>query len=270
MTRAAGSRVAAGGRAGASCWRSSRCRCVAIFVDAAAGRAARRAGRGGRARRALALAAHDGGGDGADPRGRHAGGLPAGDAALPRPRGGDHADRAAAGAAAGGGRHRAARRRSARPALLGGALEDAGIQLALDDRGRRGRADVRRRAVLPAPGDRRVRGGRPGAARRLAHARRAAGAHVRARRRSRRRCPGSSPGTALALGPRARGVRRDADVRRLVPGRHPDGAAGDLRPLRHRLHGGARAVGRARRGVRRPSCSSVKLVGGRALAVLRA
>ena len=49
--------------------------------------------------------------------------------------------------------------------------------------------------------------------------------------------------------PRARGVRGDADVRRLVPGDHADRPARDLRPLRHRLHGGARALGRAGGGL---------------------
>ncbi len=58
--------------------------------------------------------------------------------------------------------------------ILGGTLEAFGVELALDDRGRGGGADVRRGAVLPAPGGRGVRGGRPHAARRLAHARRAA------------------------------------------------------------------------------------------------
>ena len=48
------------------------------------------------------------------------------------------------------------------------------------------------------------------------------------------------------LGPRAGGVRRDADVRRVLPRDHADRPAGDLRALRDRLHGRARALGGAR------------------------
>ena len=88
---------------------------------AAAGRArSTRWGRRG-ARRAVAVAAHDGGGARADPRDRHAGRLPARHAPVPRPRGADHADRAAARAPAGRRGDRAARR-SAR-GLLGGCVE---------------------------------------------------------------------------------------------------------------------------------------------------
>ena len=61
--------------------------------------------------------------------------------------------------------------------------------------------------------------------------------------------PGLVAGHGARARPRAGRVRRDADVRRLVPGHHADGAARDLRPLRDRLHRGARAVGGAGRGL---------------------
>ena len=63
------------------------------------------------------------------------------------------------------------------------------------------------------------------------------------------------------MGPGARRVRRDADVRRQLPGRHTDRAARDLRALRHRLHGGARAVGRAGRGQRRAAAGREAVAG---------
>ncbi len=49
------------------------------------------------------------------------------------------------------------------------------------------------------------------------------------------------------LGPGAGGVRRDADVRRLVSRHHPDGPACHLRPFRNRLPGCTRPLGGARR-----------------------
>ena len=65
--------------------------------------------------------------------------------------------------------------------LLGGTLDDARRPDRLHPGGRRARDPVRRRAVLPPACDRRLRGGRPDAARRGPHARRRPGAHVRAR-----------------------------------------------------------------------------------------
>ena len=83
--------------------------------------------------------------------------------------------------------------------IFGSALDDAGIELVLQTAGRDRRADLRRRALLPAPGAGGVRGGRPRPARRGAHARRRRGAGVLARRdplrRRRDRRPGwRSPG----------------------------------------------------------------------------
>ena len=82
-------------------------------------------------------------------------------------------------------------------------------------------------------------------ARRVADAGRGRGADAGAGRD-----PGRAAGAVgrarAGLGPRAGRVRRDADVRRLLPGRHADRAAGDLRALLDRLHRRARAVGGAR------------------------
>ena len=76
--------------------------------------------------------------------------------------------------------------------------------------GGRGRgAHVRRRAVLPAPGEGRVRGGRPHAARRLAHARRRGGAQLRARRD-----PGRDAGARGRRGARAGAGRSASSARR--------------------------------------------------------
>ena len=66
--------------------------------------------------------------------------------------------------------------------------------------------------------------------------------------------PGLLAGRRARLGPRAGRVRRHADVRGLLPRDHADGAAGDLRALRHRLHERARALGGARRASRRRCC----------------
>ena len=84
--------------------------------------------------------------------------------------------------------------------VLGGLVEDAGLQLVLTTAGVIVALDVRRRAVLPAPGAGRLRGARPDVARRLAHARRR-----RRRARSLRvAIPGAGPasiaGLALAWG----------------------------------------------------------------------
>ena len=181
----------------------------------------------------------------------------------------DHADRAAARAPARGRRHRAAGR--------GRAVRDPRRR----DRGRRRPAHVRDRrrgrrahlrglAVLHAPGAGGVRrrsiraGSRPRA--RSARPRRA-----RSRgSRSRPRAPGLLAGGALALGPRARRVRRHADVRRRARRRHADRAAGDLRALRDRLRRRAGAVGRAGRGVGwRSCCRSSSWAAGTRSAMLR-
>ena len=96
------------------------------------------------------------------------------------------------------------------------------------------RADLRLLAVLHPPGPRvvlragaqRARGvGRPRRARAdHAHARRAADLAAR---------PAGRPRAGVGEGPRR--VRGDADVRRLLRGRDPDGAARDLRPVRDDL-----------------------------------
>ena len=91
------------------------------------------------------------------------------------------------------------------------------------------------------------------------HAGRLGGAHVRPRRD-----PGRPSGArrrrGAGLGPRAGRVRRDPDVRRLVPRRHADRAARDLRAVLDRLHG-ALALSAVLVAARRaPSCSSVKLL----------
>ena len=67
---------------------------------------------------------------------------------------------------------------------------------------------------------------------------------------------GAEPGgrARAGVGPGAGRVRRDADVRRLVPRHHADGAARDLRALLDRLHRRAGAVGGARRACRRRCC----------------
>ena len=62
--------------------------------------------------------------------------------------------------------------------IFGGWLEDAGIELVLETAGRDRRADLRRRAVLPAPGAGGVRRGRPAPARRGADAGRERGARL--------------------------------------------------------------------------------------------
>ena len=160
---------------------------------------------------------------------------------VPRARGRDHADRAAARAAAGGGGDRAAGRRRA-----AGAVGARGVSFTLVHGGGRRRVDLRRRAVLPAPGAGGVRGA---STRRGSAASRTLGAGE-ARTLARVAIPAALPGSErrarARLGPSAGRVRRDADVRRLLPRRHADGAAGHLRALRDRLHGRARALGGAR------------------------
>ena len=89
-------------------------------------------------------------------------------------------------------------------------------------------------AVLPAPGAGRLRG----ASTRSCSTPRARSAparpDVRCGSRSRPRAPALAAGRGAGLGPRARRVRRHADVRRLVPRHHADRAAGHLRALRRR------------------------------------
>ena len=179
-------------RAGAGARRSSCCRSLAIFLDSPPGELIEALGEPG-ALDALWLSLRtsvDGAGD--HRRGRHAGRVPAGHAPLPRPRAGHHADRAAAGAAARGGGHRpAGRHRPVGDPRRGarGRRHPAHVR----DRRRRGRADLRRVAVLPAAGAGLVRGARPQLARRVAHAGRLAGAHVRARRDPDRRARAGRP-----------------------------------------------------------------------------
>ena len=153
-------------------------------------------------------------------------------------------------------------RRSARRASSAARSTTPGIELVAHDGRRRGRADVRRGAVLPAPGAGGVRGRRPDAARGLAHARRVARRARSRASRSRPRCPGSPPGAALALGPRARRVRRDADVRRLA-------SRASRRPRRSRSTTASRPTSTPRSRCRpcwspsrRAILLSVKLVGG--------
>ena len=119
--------------------------------------------------------------------------------------------------------------------ILGGALEDAGIQLTLRDR-RRGRgAHVRGLAVLPAPGPGGIRGARPQLARRLAHARRVADARRSRASRSRPRAPGLVTGGALAFGRALGEFGATLMFAGSLAGHHPDRAARDLRALRDRL-----------------------------------
>ena len=92
---------------------------VAIFVDVGPGELLAEPRRPRRDRGAVAVAADEPDGDRADPRGRDAGGVAAGDAVVHGPRARDHAGRAAAGAAARGGGDRAAGR--GRPARAAGA-----------------------------------------------------------------------------------------------------------------------------------------------------
>ena len=83
-------------------------------------------------------------------------------AALPRARAGPHAVRAAARPAARGGRHRAAERLRAGRRCSATRSHDARHRAAVRPLGRGARRHVRRGALLPAPGDRGLRGGRPG------------------------------------------------------------------------------------------------------------
>ena len=126
-----------------------------------------------------------------------------------------------------------------------GLLAPRDLVHALDRRRGRG-PHVRRRPVLSAPGAGRVRRAGP---QRCLDASRTLGAGE-ARTLGRIAIPAALPGLTrrarARLGPRARGVRGDADVRRLVPRRDADRPAGDLRALRDRLHRRARALGRAR------------------------
>ena len=214
---------------------------------AAARRAGRRAGGGGSARRALAVAAHDGGGARADPRRRHAGRVPARDAPLPRPGGADHADRAAARAAAGGRRDRAARRRRAVDGARPGRA-DAGLQLTLATAGvvvaltfvaapfYLRQAIAAFEAVDPTLLD---------ASRTLG----ASPARTFARVAIPTALPGLVAGTALALGRALGEFGATLMFAGSFQGDHADRPARDLRPLRDRLHRGARAVGGARRGL---------------------
>ena len=148
------------------------------------------------------------------------------------------------------------------------------VELVAADGGRGRGADVRRRAVLPAPGAGRVRRARPLAGS-TPRARSAPARRGRSRAsRSPRRAAGPRRRAGAGLGPRAGRVRRDADVRRLVPGRHPDRAAGDLRPLLDRLHRRARrsrpcSSRSRRRSCWRSSCSAAPLGGAAVLRVER-
>ena len=124
-----------------------------------AGRARVEPRRGERARGALAQPQDHRGVARDHPRGRDAGGLPAGHPLVPGTGAGGHADRAAARAPAGRRGHRAAcggrsrghprrdRRGAGHPALAG-------------DRGRGGGPHLRRRALLHPPGAGLLRGGR--------------------------------------------------------------------------------------------------------------
>ena len=130
------------------------------------------------------------------PAARDAGGLPARDQALPRPRARGHARRAAARAAARGRRDRAPRRlRQPRPARRAASTSASGLGRHADG-GRDGRR-LRRQPLLRAPGDRRVRVRRPLAARRGAHARR--GAARASSRPSRFPLAGAGLGAGAAL-----------------------------------------------------------------------
>ena len=185
---------------------------------------------------------------------RDAGRVPARDAALPGPPARRHALRAPARAAA----RRSPGSGSSQPSGGSGCSAARSTRSASGSASRRRPScsrPVRRRAVLPPPGDRRLRGGRPDAARRRAHARRRPG---RARS-SRVALPlaggGLERGCRALARPRDRRVRRDDHVRRQPPGRDADALAGDLRAVRRRLHAGARDGRAARRRSARPSCS---------------
>ena len=150
--------------------------------------------------------------------------------------------------------------RSGPNGLLGGALEDAGIQLVLQTAG-----VVVALMFVAAPfyvraGAGGVRGGRPDAgSRRRARSAPARRARSRASR-SRRALPGLGAGLRAGLGARAGRVRRDADVRRLLPRHHADRAAGDLRALRDRLRPAALALSAVLVAVSAALLLSVKLL----------
>ena len=113
--------------------------------------------------------------------------------------------------------------------------------------------------VLSPAGPGGLRGAGPDLARGRRHARRFRGAGVRAGRH-----PGRGAGTRhrrrpLAWGRALGGVRRDAGVRRLVPGDHADGAAGDRRALRSDLPG-ALALSAVLVGFSAALLAAVKLV----------
>ena len=145
-------------------------------------------------------------------------------------RGGD-AGRASAGAPARGGRHRAAGLGGARPACWASvtgdslALQTAGVVVALTFVA--SPFYIRQAQAAFAALDRTWLD----AARTLGASE--AGAFVRVAVPA--ALPGLAAGARAGARPRARRVRRHADLRRLVPGDHPDRPAGDLRPLRHRL-----------------------------------
>ena len=186
---------------------------------------------------------------------RHARRLSARHARVPRPRARGHARRAAARAAA-------------RPwpgiALLAALGPQRHPRLALRGRRRAARAADRRawwwrsrssprrstcaRRRPPSPPSTRACS-RPRARSAPGEAR-----DVRARRAARRARPGLLAGRRARVGPRARGVRRDAHVRGLLPRRHADGAAGHLRALRDDFTGAlalsAVLVARLGRGAR--------------------
>ena len=115
--------------------------------------------------------------------------------------------------------------------ILGGAVEAAGIELALATAG----VVVALTFVASPFYVRQAMAAFAAVDRTLLDASRTLG-RLRGARRSLRvmiptAMPGLAAGTALALGPRAGRVRRHAHVRRLLPGHHPDRAARDLRPL---------------------------------------
>ena len=118
-----------------------------------------------------------------------------------------------------------------------------------DDRGR-DRDLLRRRAVLPAPGDRRLRDARRRRPRRRSRGRRGAAARAPQRQHPAREV-GPRRRRRARVRTRRRRVRRDDHVRRQPPRRHADAAAPDLPGLRGQLRRLARdqraARGRQRR-----------------------
>ena len=132
--------------------------------------------------------------------------------------------------------HRPAGRARARTGLLGGALERRGRRAGVPDRRGGGGAGVRGQPLLHPPGAGGVRGARPVAAAR----RRARSARARPRTFARVAVPNAMPGLvaggALAWGRALGEFGATLVFAGSLSGRHPDGAARDLRALRRRLH----------------------------------